>query len=298
MAGYLAASTMSLYLVVKVGWVAAGLFGHGPKDVGTAGWIALNTVTVGMSAVGVAVGLALAQPWGGRLPARPLILFSWLGTGFLVPMLPFMVISTILDAAGVDRDGSQGGAGQGGGGQAPPGWEMALIGIGFFGMAVGLAVGLPIYLRERWPYAFLGRVGEVRSRPSWFTSPAIVVAVALGLLWLYWAAGGTLGLDRWDLTGQMLNGSAGLWALIGAWSVHVLRTGRPARLPLWLPMTLAFAASGSLFAWACWKLPMVFLKPGDYTSPEHPPVAVAEYVLSIAVGAALLATTLSAVRRR
>jgi hypothetical protein len=74
-AGYSAALTMSLYLLVKVIWIVAALVGHGPSDVGTAGWVGLNAVTVGMAAVGVMPGLALAQQWGRRLPALPVVLF-------------------------------------------------------------------------------------------------------------------------------------------------------------------------------------------------------------------------------
>ncbi|MBE1557975.1 hypothetical protein [Nonomuraea africana] len=91
LAGYAAALSMSLYLAVKAVWVAAALLGHGPDDYGTADWVLLNAVTVVMAVAGVALGLALAQRWGRRLPAVPVIFFSWLDTGFLVPMLPYAV---------------------------------------------------------------------------------------------------------------------------------------------------------------------------------------------------------------
>ena len=72
LAGYGAASTLSLYLVVKVIWVLTALLGNGPKDpaTSTADWVTLNIVTVGMSAIGVALGLALAQQWGRQSPPR------------------------------------------------------------------------------------------------------------------------------------------------------------------------------------------------------------------------------------
>jgi hypothetical protein len=291
-AGYSAALTMSLYLLVKIIWVTAALAGYGPSDVGTAGWVGLNTVTVAMSAVGVVLGLALAQRWGRRLPAVPVTFFSWVAAGFLVPMLPYMVIREVLDAVGGDRDG-----GQAGHSSSAPGWEMVFISIGFAGMAVGLAVALPIYLRERWPSRFLGRIGERRSRSPWPARPGMLVAMALGLLWLYWGFGGTIGLDpahhdQWDLNGRLLTVNAGLWALIGGWSLLALVRGRPARLPLWIPMTLVFAASGSLFAWSCWKLPLAVIRPGGYVMTEYPVVAVIEHALSIGTGLALLTAAL------
>ncbi|MFI7632680.1 hypothetical protein [Nonomuraea sp. NPDC049400] len=289
-AGYAAALAMSLYLVVKVVWIVAGLTGHGPSDVGTAGWVALNAVTVGMSAVGVALGLALAQRWGLRLPALPVIFLSWMGAGFLVPMLPYMVISTVLGASGVDEGGGRAGAGAA---ESAPGWETVLIGIGFAGMAAGLAVALPIYLRERWPSHFLGRIGQIRLGASRWAWPGTLAAVVLGLLWLYWGFGGTIGLDpahlgHRDLNERLLNGNAGLWALLGGCSMLVLHRRRPARLPLWAPMTLVFTASGSLFAWSCWKLPLAVIRPWDYVPAEHAVVAMIEHVLSIGAGLALL----------
>jgi hypothetical protein len=296
LAGYTAALSMSCYLVVKVVWVVAALFGPAPDDFGTAGWVLLNAVTMVMAATGVVLGLALAQRWGRRLPAVPVIFFSWVGAGFLVPTLPYVALRTVLAALGADLGGGDDG------GDPAPRWDTALIAVGFAGMGLGLAVALPIYLRERWPRAFLGRLGDGRSGSPPLALSAVVVATGLGLLWSYWSLGGTLGLDpahrdHWDLDGRLLNGSAGLWALLGAWSVRTLTRRRPARLRRWIPMTLAFAASGSLVAWSGWKLPMVILRPGGFTTAEHAAVAIAEHTLSIGAGLALLAATLSAVPR-
>jgi hypothetical protein len=289
LAGYAAALSMSLYLAVKIVWVAAALLGHGPDDYGTVDWVVLNAVTVVMAVTGVALGLALAQRWGLRLPAVPVVFFSWVGAGFLVSILPYMVISYVLGALGISLDG-----GGGDGSSSIPLWEMVFIGIGFAGMAVGLAVALPIYLRERWPRPFLGRVGDGPARSSTPVTVAMVVAVGLGLLWSYWALGGTLGLDpahrdQWQLNGRLLNASSGLWALLGAWSVWTVTRRRPARLRRWIPMTLAFGASGSLFAWSCWKLPMVILRPGGFVVAEYAAVAVVQHAFSIGVGLTLMA---------
>lgn len=293
LAGYAAAFSMALYLVVKIVWVAAALLGHGPDDFGTVDWVVLNSVTVVMAVTGVALGLALAQRWGRRLPAGLVIFFSWVGAGFLVPMLPYVLISGVLGVLGADP-------GDGGGSGSIPRWETVFITIGFAGMAVGLAVALPIYLRERWPQAFLGRAGDGHARSSPAVTVAVAVAGGLGLLWSYWALGGTLGLDpahreHWGLDGRLLNASSGLWALLGAWSVRALTCGRHARLRPWIPVTVAFAASGSLFAWSSWKLPMVILRPGGFVAAEYTLVAVVQHVLSIGVGLTLMAATLRSI---
>lgn len=289
LAGYGAALSMALYLAVKIIWIVAGLLGPAPDGYGTADWVMLNVVTVVMAATGIALGLALAQPWGRRLAAVPVIFFSWVGAGFLVPMLPYVVISSVLGGDGSDGSGS---AARG---------EEIFIAIGFAGMAVGLAVALPIYLRERWPRPFLGRVGDGRTHASAPVTVAMAVAIGLGLLWSSWALGGTLGLDpahrdQLELNDRLLSGSSGLWALVGAWSVWTLTHRRPAGLRQWVPMTLALGASGSMFAWSGWKLPVVILRPGGFVTGEYTVVAIAEHILGISVGLVLLAAILKAAR--
>jgi hypothetical protein len=308
-AGYGAASTMSLYLLVKVIWIIGTLLGDGPKDNdwGSADFVMLNTLTVGMAAIGVALGLALAQPWGRRIPTPPLVFVAWVGAGFLMPLLPFMVVSSVIGAAGVGTGGANDDTS--GGADAMPAWETVFMSIGIAGMALGLAVALPIYMRERWPHAFLGRlgdgppaVGSARAPGNGFAvRAALVVSSGLGLLWLFWAIGGTLGLDPaqrdlLDLNARLLTGSWGAWALIGAWSIWVITRQSAARLPLWIPTTLAFAASGSLFAWSSWKLPMAVWRPGDYVTPEYPVVAVIQHAMSISAGIAILTGLLRAHR--
>jgi hypothetical protein len=102
-AGYAAALSMSFYLVVKVVWIAAALIGRAPDGFATADWALPNAFTVVMAVTGVGLGLALAQRWGRRLPAVPMVFFSWVGAGFLVPMIPYMVIKGVLGALGPTR---------------------------------------------------------------------------------------------------------------------------------------------------------------------------------------------------
>lgn len=65
----------------------------------------------------------------------------------------------------------------------------------------------------------------------------------------------------------------------------------------WIPVTLAFAASGSLFAWSCWKLPMVIVRPGGFVTAEYTMVAVVQHALSIAVGLTFMDVILRVARR-
>jgi hypothetical protein len=301
-AGYGAASTLSFYLLVKIIWIIGALLGDGPKndDMGGTDFVVLNTVTVGMAVTGVTLGLALAQPWGRRIPAPLMTFVAWVGAGFLVPLFPFMVMSAVLGVAGVGTDDAD--IGKSSAEETLPGWELVFLSIGFAGMAAGLAVALPIYIRERWPHIFLGRVGD--SPPATGSRltvrAAMVVSLGLGLLWLFWASGGTLGLnaehrDLLDLNARLLAGSWGAWALVGAWSIWAIAVRRkPSGLPLWIPTMLGFAASGSLFAWSSWKLLVAVWGPGDYVTPEYPIVTMIQHPLGMGAGILILACLLRA----
>ena len=103
-AAYGAALALTPYLVIKVSWVAGALAGVLPTGDGmrTSEWVALNLATIVMSGVGIVVALALVRPWGLRLPARLLVAGSWIGAGFLVPLLPYAVVGLVDIDARVD----------------------------------------------------------------------------------------------------------------------------------------------------------------------------------------------------
>ncbi|MEV0391159.1 hypothetical protein [Nonomuraea sp. NPDC050643] len=143
-AGLAAVAAMSPYLVVKVIWIVREV------SQGSAEWVLLNAVTVVMALAGVGVGLALARPWGMRLPGRLVLAVMWVGGGLLVSMIPYVLASGLLVPSVPEPAGEPG----------MPAWETVFIGVAFAGMAGALVVGLPLYLRERWPRAFAGRVGR------------------------------------------------------------------------------------------------------------------------------------------
>ncbi|HEY1177719.1 MAG TPA: hypothetical protein VGF17_16310 [Phytomonospora sp.] len=263
-AGFAAAGAVGLYLAVKIIWVSAALVdGRG----GGAEWIALNVDTVGMAGIGVALGLALAMPWGARLPARLVVFTAWVGAGFLVPTIPFMAVRAFIGDDGAEAE------------TAMPAWHETLLVLGFGGMALGLAVAVPLYLLERWP----GSTARTAKRvtPLW----TVVGSVALAAVWAYWAAGGDIGMSGDAVLAspdRLLLANSALWALIGAVATRV-----PA---------LCFIASGSLFAWCSWKLLATATAPGGFAPAELLPVAVVEYGLGAAVGAAMLAGLVRAYR--
>ncbi|MFD7162948.1 hypothetical protein [Streptomyces violascens] len=92
---------MSPYLLIKVSWVVGSLLGLAPigKGFNLAGWVFLSTVTIGMAAIGIALALALVRRWGMRIPGRLVAFCAWTGSGFLVLILTYAVLTTMLDAA-------------------------------------------------------------------------------------------------------------------------------------------------------------------------------------------------------
>jgi hypothetical protein len=269
---YGGAAAMTPYLLIKVSWVVAGLFGLAAGGLPV---VALNLATIIMSATGIALALALARPWGLRLPGRAVLFFAWIGGGFLVPMIPYMLVSTLLPTASAGTPGA-------------PRWEYWLIELSFLGMGVCLAVALPLYLRERWPSAF-----APGPRPSW-SRPAAVLAVLFGAVSAYWALGGPAGLIRpeaRDATWYLQLGNDALWALAiaaGAWFL-----GRGA-----VPLALTWIGSGFLFAWNAWKLVLGSFLADQAGWPESFAPAAVRFALGVAAGALLLAVTYRAVARR
>ncbi|GAU65021.1 FHA domain-containing protein [Streptomyces sp. NBRC 110611] len=289
-AGYGAALALSPYLLIKVSWVIGSLVGLTPIGEGfeLGSWVLLNTVTIGMAGTGVVLSLALVRSWGMRIPGWLVAFCAWTGAGFLVSILPYSVLSTILDAARGTAKNS------GADDSAMPGWEGALIQFSFVGMGLGLALALPAYLRRRWPEAFTARaVDGIRTAVPWPWPSAI--AAVVGLAWAYWAMGGTLGVAhpaQRDIHGHLLTGVGALWALAGSAAVWTLARQRPTRVPHRLLLTLGWLGSGSLFAWSGWKLPLTLFvalaRPSNVTLPEDLTVAAVLHLAAVVAGIGML----------
>ncbi|MEV0644682.1 hypothetical protein AB0I28_05420 [Phytomonospora sp. NPDC050363] len=285
-AGFAAAGSVSLYLAVKLVWVASALIVGNTRLPGQSmgDWIALNVVTIAMAGVGVALGLALAMRWGARLPAAPVVFVAWVGAGLLVPMIPVMILRGLIGESGdataaattTTTTTTTTAA-------TAPAWHDVLLVLGFGGMAAGLAVAVPIYVWQRWPRAF--DAGPVGRRPWW----VLAAAGGLAALWSYWAFGGEVGLrvSGTPVGDRLLLANSALWALVGA--VSLVARGR-------VLTALGFAASGSLFGWGAWRLLATVAAPGGFAPPALTPVALVEYTLGVVVGVAMFATLLRRVR--
>jgi hypothetical protein len=280
-AAYGGALAITPYLLIKLSWVVGALAGVVPVDRGfsLAGWVALNTVTIGMAAGGVLLALALARPRGRRVPVRPVLVLGWFGTGFLVPLLPYLVASPFV----VPDDGSP----------AMPAWESALFTGGLAGFAVGIAVALPLYLLEDRP-GLLRTLAPVNRATA---TVATAGSAAVGVLTAWWALGGTAGLEHpgsRETGWYFLTATTAVVALAGAAATAALAL-RPPGTWRWLAVAAAWTSSGMLTAWSLWKLPLVAVlatNPAvtEVPWPEDLRVAAGQYVLGAVGGVAMLLT--------
>jgi hypothetical protein len=229
---------MAPYFVMKIFWTIDGLRGGGLHEGAWRhlNWAVMNGLTVAMSGLAMLLGLALAQRWGLRVPAWLMLLPGWIGMGFLVPMIPLIPLLALVST---DTDDTAAVAQMAAG-------EIASLSVSFAGFALGVAIAAPVYAVRRWPEAFSGR--GVPGRPGVRVTVARLAAalcVALGLPQLFWALGGTIGLngatlDSRDAQWHLLTANSGAWALGAAWSAWTLtrHTGRA-------PLLLSWLASGS-----------------------------------------------------
>ncbi|KES03448.1 hypothetical protein BU52_30485 [Streptomyces toyocaensis] len=261
-----AAIAVTPYLLIKIVWTFG--FFIPTEEMGGADWRAINAATAFLAAVGIVLAMAFSRPWGERLPAWLVALPVWVGTGLLVPML---LLAPVLGPAAMNRDQDAG---------SPDFWiyEQILVMISLVGVGVGLPVALAGYARARWPEALRGPlrcaepVGGTRQLQVTLARLVAVGCVLLACVKVFWAAGGTLGLDadeldRRDLWWHMLSLSTAAWALAGAWGILVLTAHRGSRrfLP---PMAAAWVSSGMLFAYSVYNL--LTLTDMQQPSPELP----------------------------
>jgi hypothetical protein len=303
-AAYGGAVLMTPYLLIKIFWVVGAVLGIvTPSDgMSLTGWLTLNLATIVMAAAGIALALALAEFRGFRLPAFVVLAFAWISCGFLVPMLPFLAVSSALAGHSTGQSAETTST-------AAPGWEMILIQLSFAGLGLGLAIALPLYLLNRWPRALLGRLNETAGsprRPGGVATVAMGAAAAVGAVQCYWAAGGRFGLahpDSRELGWHLLISNSAFWALLGAASVWTLTQYRSRRLPLWIPMTLTWMTSGFLVAWSAWRLPFVIYLasagfPDGDVWPEQLGLEAGLCLLSIMAGTAMLLTLIRCYQSR
>lgn len=241
-----AAIAVAPYLLIKILWTF-GLF-LPTEQMGEPSWRMINAVTAVLAAIGILLAMAFSRPWGERLPAWIVALPIWVGTGLLVPML---LLAPILGPAAIIKD-QEAGAGEL--------WivEQIFVMISLFGIGIFLPIALAGYAKFRWPEAMGGKTyykeqtGNTLQLQLILAKIVAVGCILLGVLKLYWAAGGSIGLDPTminyrDIWWHLLSLSMGLWSFVGAWGILVMTTRKGCK---WFfpPMAAAWISSGMLFS--------------------------------------------------
>ncbi|WHY61803.1 hypothetical protein [Cytobacillus firmus] len=276
--GYGAAIAVTPYLLIKIAWTFG--FFLPTEQMGEASWRGINAATAVIAAVGILLAMAFCRPWGERLPAWLVALPVWLGTGLLVPLL---LLAPVLGPAAMAQDREAGAAGF---------WiyEQIFVMVSLVGVGICLPLALAGYAKERWPEALGGPIdcGEVPGHTRQLQTALGRITAAgcmiLGAIKIFWAAGGTLGinpdmLESRDLWWHLLSLSTGGWALVGSWGLLVLITRRGSRrfLP---PMAAAWISSGMLFSYNLFSI----IRPDFQSSPEYPLARVLNTEMGIILG--------------
>lgn len=284
--GYGAAISVIPYFVLKIAWTL-GLFL--PTDqMGDAGWRAINAATAVIAAIGILLALAFSMPWGTRLPAWLVAIPVWIGTGLLVPLL---LLAPVLGPAAMLRDQMAGAADI---------WafEQFFVMLSLVGVGICLPLALAGYARTRWPEAFGNSMdysrlpGNTLRLQQTLGRLVGVGCILLGMIKVFWVAGGTLGLDparlgERDMWWHLLTLSTGVWSFAGAWGLLILTSSSGSRR--FVPwMAAVWLASGMLFSYNLFSA----IRTDSQLSPEHPVLRMlttqAGIVLGIVMGMTLV----------
>lgn len=250
------------YVGLKAAWMAGSRLGipdGSPLLDGGAPLIIGNGVTVLMDGCVVVLALLLTRPWGRRVPAWLLVLPMWLASGLLLPVMTAYPLQMAVRLLGGD-----GGRTSGGGAGEPflAPWVFGVVYTGFIVQGLALGTLFALYARERWGHLWQGRLRDLPGTP---TSPALragavaaaLVALAPGLAHLLWATGSTAGLNEGRVAERtsdfyVLETVNTLFVAVAVAGVLLLAFRRGGRLPLRVPLVLAWAGSAQVACWGGW----------------------------------------------
>jgi hypothetical protein len=239
------------YLAFKVLWTLGIPVGVADRSVlDDSGWVAANALMAVIQLAAFGLVLALTRPWARRWPAWLLLFPAWVGTGLLFQVVLGAVLIGLFSPPSQDSGASTG--------EFEP-WVFVVVYAGFAGQAAALAIAFACHVRARWGRLLSGWTGEVLARRtarsrSWpvnhlaeLAEAAAAMAVAMAVVFGYWAADGSFGLSGEQPAGAMqasraagaIIAAAGLLGLAGRWG-HQTR--------FWLPAALTWLGSGALVA--------------------------------------------------
>ncbi|WP_051232480.1 hypothetical protein [Pseudonocardia asaccharolytica] len=227
------------YLSLKTLWLTGSTVGvRDPALLHDRSIVVLNAVTVAMDLAVIALALALTQRWGRRVPGVAILLPTWVGTGFLLPMVAAILPATLLSALTSPPVAAQ---------DLPlEGWVRPMVYGGFAWQGVFLLLAFVLYARDRWS-AEVERGGVAAAQAPPARSAAWGGAVLAGLSAGLHLINGVISADVITMGVQTIN--AGL-AVAGSAGVLALVRGTARRR--WLAAVGAWTGSAAMFSWGLW----------------------------------------------
>lgn len=242
-AGWAAIAGTVPYLMLKALWLSGSTIGaRKPAFLDDPSVVALNSVTVAMDLAVVVLALALTQRWGRRLPAWPILLPAWVGTGFLLPMVLAILPATVLTLLSTP--------GPAGGPDYPlERWVQPMVYGGFAWQGVFLLLAFVLYARDRWAAV----VDRVAASPASTGPAAPLLRVVAGGGGAMAALSAGLHLLNGAFSGFMIIAGveivfAGL-AVAGAVGVLMLVRGTARRR---FATVAGWSGSAVIFSWGLW----------------------------------------------
>lgn len=285
------------YIGLKTAWMAGSRVGipDGSELLTPgAGVAVVNVLTVLMDASVILLALLLTRPWGRRVPAWLLVVPVWVASGLLLPIMTAYPLQLAVRLLGGD-DGKP--SGDGGPDPFLDPWVFGVVYTGFILQGLALGTLFALYARERWGHLWQG---SLRSLPRTPTAPALratAVAAALlalvpGAAHLLWATGSTAGLNAGRVAERtsdhyVLATVNALFAAVAAAGVLLLAFRRGGRLPLRVPLVLAWAGSAQMACWGGWLSVAALIGAGD--AADRPTTAmVVIYAVQMLAGALIV----------
>lgn len=180
-----------------------------------------------------------------------------------------LLLAPVLGPAAMLRDQEAGAAGV---------WalEQLFVMLSLVGVSICLPLAMAGYARSRWPEAFGNSMDYSQLPGNTLRLQQImgrlvgIGCILLGMIKVFWAAGGTIGIDparleERDMWWHLLTLSTGAWSFAGAWGLIVLTSRSRSRR--FVPrMAAVWVSSGMLFSYNLFSA----IRTDSQLSPEHP----------------------------
>ncbi|GAA5119728.1 hypothetical protein [Pseudonocardia adelaidensis] len=248
--GWLAVAGTLPYLTIKFRWLTGGTTGvREPGFLADPAVVAANAVTFAMDLVVIGLALALTHRWGDRLPAWLVLLPTWVGTGFLVPMVVSVLPGTLFLLV---TDGL-------GGTWFEP-WLQPVVYGGFAWQGVFLCAAFVAHAVRRWSGVVVAVAPPVPALVPLLrvlTAGGCVMAAASALLHLL------VGLSGGSPVEPGIEAVSAALAIAGAAGAVALVRGR--RGSRWAAVAAAWTGTAAMFSWGLYTV-VVRMAAGGFTS--------------------------------